>query len=269
MPDVKQTWTRAHDLALIFIALAYGTDQELHEDELATITDVLQQWRDNFPADEVQDVVMEAVAIFTGDEADMEVLNSMNALKQQLSLADRHRALKDLVRIAEADGVLLHSERELIYQLAEVWEIRAVGERLVEKTSATVADKPEWSLLHDVGLMYIVLAHSSDNKISEVEISVMVTRLMDWQLDQDEEAIRRVLREALAFYSDGPDQEALQESVQTIREMMSAVQRLVLLDDLVFIAQADGDLGDIEKEMIDNLSLSWGVSIRVDGEVDL
>ncbi len=269
MPDVKQTWTRVHDLALIFIALAYGTDQELHEDELATITDVLQQWRDNFPADEVQDVVMEAVAIFTGDEADLEVLNSMNALKQQLSLDDRHRALKDLVRIAEADGVLLHGERELIYQLAEVWEIRAAGERLVEKTSATLADKPEWSLLHDVGLMYIVLAHSSDNKISEGEISAMVTRLMDWQLDQDEEAIRRVLREALAFYSDGPDQEALQESVQTIREMMSAVQRLVLLDDLVFIAQVDGVLNDIEKEMIDNLSQSWGVSIRVDGEVGL
>ena len=43
----------------------------------------------------------------------------------------------------------------------------------------------------------------------------------------------------------------------------------VLLDDLVFIAQADGVLNDIEKEMIDNLSQSWGVSIRVDGEVDL
>ncbi len=142
MLDVKQTWTRAHDLAFIFIALAYGTDQDLHEDELATITDVLQHWRDNFPADEVQDVVMEAVAIFKGDEVDVEVHRSMNALKQQLSLADRHRALEDVVRIAEADGVLLHSERELIYQLAEAWEIRAAGERLIEKTSATVADKP-------------------------------------------------------------------------------------------------------------------------------
>ena len=85
--------------------------------------------------------------------------------------------------------------------------------------------------------------------------------------DQDDEAIRRVLREALAFYSAGPDQEALQQSVQTIREMMSAVHRLVLLDDLVFIAEADGEVNDIEKEMIDNLSPSWGVSIRVDGEV--
>ena len=268
MPDLKQTWTRARDLALIFIALAYGTDQELHEDELATITDVLQQWRENFPADEVQDVVMEAVAIFMGDDADAEVYNSMKALKQQLSPEDQHRALEDVVRIAEADGVLLHSELDLIYQLAEVWEIRAASERLIEKTTATVSEKPAWSLLHDIGLMYIVLAHSSDNTINEVEISAMVKRLRDWQTDQDEESIRLVLREALAFYSEGPSQEALQQSVQTIREMMSAVHRLVLLDDLVYIAQADGDLNHIEKDIIDNLSQSWGMSIRVDGEAD-
>ena len=74
MSETKHTWTNAHDLALIFIALAYGTDQELHEDELATITDVLQDWRENFPADEVQDVVMEAVAIYMGDDADGEVI---------------------------------------------------------------------------------------------------------------------------------------------------------------------------------------------------
>ena len=100
MSDIEQTWTRAHDLSLIFIALAYGTDQELHEDELATITDVLQHWRENFPADEVQDVVMEAVAIFMGDHADQEVHRSMESLKKQLSLSSRQRALEDVVRIA-------------------------------------------------------------------------------------------------------------------------------------------------------------------------
>lgn len=269
MADVKQTWTRAHDLALLFIALAYGTDQELHEDELATITDVLQHWRENFPADEVQDVVMEAVAIFMGDDADAEVNRSMNDLKAQLSLEERQRALEDAVRIAEADGVLLRSEQDLIYRLADIWEIRAAGERLIEQTSATVADKPEWSLLHDVALMYIVLAHGSDSKINEIEIAAMVTRLKDWQPELDDEAIRRVLRAALGFYSAGPNQQALQQSVQAIREMMPVVHRLVLLDDLVFIAQVDGDINDHEKKMIDNLSHSWGVSIRVDGEVDL
>ena len=92
---------------------------------------------------------------------------------------------------------------------------------------------------------------------------------VDKQPELDQDAIRRMLREALAFYSAGPDQEALQQSVQTIREMMPVVHRLVLLDDLLFIAEADGEVNDNEKEMIDNLSQSWGVSTRVDGEVDL
>ena len=267
MSETKQTWTRAHDLALIFIALAYGTNQELHEDELATITDVLQYWRENFPPDEVQDVVMEAVAIFLGDDPDGEVLRSIEALKNTLSLTDRQRALEDVVRIAEADGGLLGTELSLIHRLAEAWEIHASGARLVEKTSETVAAKPEWSLLHDIGLIYIILSHSSDNKISDVEIAAMVERLGDWQPELGADEVRRVLGEALAFYSEGPDQGALQHSVKVIRETMSVVHRLVLLDDLIHIAQADGEVNANEEEMISNLSRSWGVSIRVKNEI--
>ena len=266
MSDLKQTWTRAHDLALIFIALAYGTDQELHEDELATITDVLQHWRENFPADEVQDVVMEAVAIFTGDNADLEVKRSIDSLKDQLSLSSRQRALEDVLRIAEADGVLLSSELDLIHKLAEAWDIRNAGEQLLAKSTATVMHQAEWSLLHDIGLLYIVLAHGSDNTITEVEINAMVERMSDWQPDMTEEDIRKILRSALSFYSEGPDQEALQQSVQSIRDMMPVMHRLVLLDDLVFVAQADGPVNGNEREIIDNLSQSWGVSIRVNGE---
>jgi len=265
MSDIKQTWTRVHDLALIFIALAYGSDQDLDEDELATITDVLQHWRENFPVDEVQDVVMEAVAIFMGDEADLEVQRSMEALKHELSSEDREQALEDVIRIAEADGVLLSSELDLIHRLAESWELRASSERLLRTSSATITDKPEWSLLHDIGLLYIALAHSSDSHIADSEIAAMVERLQDWQPDMSEQRIRQVLREVLAFYSEEPDQEAFQKSVQSIRDMMPIVLRLVVLDDLVFIAQADGVVNANEKAIIANLSLSWGVSTRLNG----
>ena len=266
MSELKQAWTRAHDLALIFIALAYGTDQELDEDELATITDILQHWRDNFPADEVQDVVMEAVAVFMGDNPDLEVHRSMEVLKGQLSLSDRQQALADVVRIAEADGVLLSTELDLIRNLADAWEVRDTSERLLEKATATVTDKQEWSLLHDIGLLYIVLAHGSDNAINDHEIAAMVERLKDWQPELAEEAIRKVLHTALAFYSEGPTQEALQHSVQAIRDTMPVMHRLVLLDDLVYIAQSDGEVNANEREIIDNLSQTWGVSIRVNGE---
>ena len=39
-----EDWTTPHDLALIYIALAYGTDHDLQEEEMATLTDALREW---------------------------------------------------------------------------------------------------------------------------------------------------------------------------------------------------------------------------------
>ncbi len=265
MKPNNEPWTRAHDLALVFLALAYGADEELSDEELATITDVLQGWREQFPADEVQEVVMEALAVYLEDEDDREVLRSIDALKAQLTPDERRRALEDLVRIAEADGVLLSTEQNLINRLADAWEIRGDGKRLIEQTTVSLEDEPAWSLLHDMGLMYLIVAHSSDNKISEGEIAAMIERLSDWQPELAKEEVRRVLREALAFYSEGPEPEALQGSVHTIRKMLPIVHRLVLLDDLAYIAQADGPISALEQEMLENLSQAWGVGVRVNG----
>ncbi|MFQ5569033.1 MAG: TerB family tellurite resistance protein [Rhodothermales bacterium] len=265
MAPMNKTWTRAHDLALIYIALAYGTDQDLSEDELAMITEVLQEWRDNFPADEVQDVVMEAVAIYMKAGSEREVMRSINALKEQLSLEDRQRALDDVVRIAKADGLVLSTELDLIHQLAEAWEIRTLDDGLIDSMEVTSEGESSWSLLHDIGLMYLVVAHSSDSKITDLEIAAMIERLQDWGPEMGEEDLRRVLREALAYYSDEPEQEELQQSVLTVRKKLSIVHRLVLLDDLLFIAQSDGVINAMEKELLENLAQAWGVGIRLNG----
>ncbi len=266
MKTIKDSWTQEHDLALVFLALAYGADEELSDDELATITDVLQDWRADFPADEVQDVVMEALAVYLEDEDDREVLHAIDTLKAQLSFTERCRALEDVVRIAEADGVLLDTEQNLITRLAVAWEIRGTGERLIDQTSAALEDKPAaWSFLHDMGLMYLIMAHSTDNTISEAEIAAMIERLGDWQPGSQEEDVRRVLREVLAFYAEGPDQEALQRSVRALRETLPVVHRLVLLDDLAYVARADGPITALEQEMLANLSQAWGVGVRVNG----
>lgn len=261
----NEHWTRAHDLALIFIALAYGTDNELTDIELALITDVLQEWRDNFPADEVQDVVMESMAVFRGEEAQYEILQAIASLKNQLNNQEVQKALHDVVRIAEADGLMLNSEQSLISTVAESWGIKSVSQEMLDQSTASVEDMQAWTLMHDVGLMYLVLAHSTDNVLSDSEISVMIERLGDWRPELSEEKIREILREALRFYAESPDQKDLQESVQAIRDMLPVVQRLALLDDLLHIAQADGEVGENEREMLSTFSRAWGIGIRIDG----
>ena len=55
----NDTWTPAHDLALVYIALAYGTDHDLTDDELTRITETLRVWRDDAHEEATQEVVME------------------------------------------------------------------------------------------------------------------------------------------------------------------------------------------------------------------
>lgn len=266
MSQTDDIWTLAHDLALIYIALAYGTDCRLSNAELEVITKRLQGWREEFAREEVQEVVLEAMAIFLEGQAGKEVVRSMQSLKEALSREELRRVLEDIVRIAEADGVLLSNERGLISTLAEVWNLKATEQNLLTNLGAGTQEHPSWSLLHDIGLIYLVLAHSTDNELSKEEIDATLARLGDWQPELEEEAVREVLREALQFYATGPDEPALRKSVQVLRDALPMVQRLALLDDLFFIAEADGTFRQEEKEMIQSLAQAWNVSVRLNGQ---
>jgi uncharacterized tellurite resistance protein B-like protein len=265
MTTRSEEWTQSHDLALVYIALAYGSDNELDDEELATITEILQAWRPDLEPDEVQDVVMEALSVYLDGESDQEVLGAMVALKKSFTEPERIRAIEDVVRIAEVDGMLLRSERSLISLLADAWDVKATAERLLTETVALQDDRDQWSLMHDIGLVYLVMAHSTDNDLSDPEISAIIGRLHDWQPGMEEEKVRGVLREALTYYAKGPDKQALTRSVGAIREALPVVQRLALLDDLAYIAESDGHLTDHEREMLASLSAAWGISTRLNG----
>lgn len=263
MTTYRETWTQEHDLALVYVSLAYGTDQELTDYELATITDVLSGWRSEFQPDEIQEVVMEAVSVYLEDGAEDAVLQAIDNLRDRLDEDERRRALEDVVRIAEADGVLLSSERNLISALADQWNVKGDARRLLHKTTAPDDGNTTWTLLHDVGLMYIVMGHSTDNKLSDNELAVMLSRLQAWQPEMDEQEARSMLREVLTFYSREPGKDVLQDAVGAIREMLPVVQRLAILDDLTQIGKADGHLGKNEQEILESLSRAWGVSVRI------
>lgn len=259
----NETWTRTHDLALVYVALAYGTDNALADEEVESIMGTLQKWEKNLTREHVQEIVLEAMAIYLQENASIEVTRTIRALSQSLSENERKQALEDVVHIAEADGVLLSSESSLITSLAEIWGVKADAQALLEQTSATVAENPSWSLLHDMSLICIVLAHSTDNDLAESEIGAILERLHHWQPDLSGEELRGVVSEALQFYSSQPDRESLEASLKAIKKTLPPIQRLAFLDDLVHIAHADGVLNDNEQEMIKSLSNAWGVEVKI------
>lgn len=254
MKPLSEPWTVAHELALVFVALAYGTDQTLKDEELATIRTALASWASVLDLPDPEETVVEAVALLTEPTAREEVKRAIHALRDQLNADQRRQAIADVVRIAEADGILLTSERGLIDTLARVWDVKATKNRLLDATTAHVEELPDWSLLHDLALLYVVLAHSTDNDLSGHEIHAIQERLSEWQPELTPEDIEQVLRDVIGYYADGVDQDVMQETLATIRDRMPEIQRLGVLNDLIYIAESDGVFSDEEKAMISSVS---------------
>ncbi len=98
------------DLALIFIALAYGADSELTDTEVESLTAAIGRWRPDDEPDDIREVVIGALAVFEEDQIGDEVMSAIESLDKELDLESKQRALEDTMLIAEADGLLLSSE---------------------------------------------------------------------------------------------------------------------------------------------------------------
>lgn len=267
MAETEHEWTQVHNLALIYIALAYGSDHDLSDEELETITETLRENHAELASEDINDIVMEAMSVYLEDKTADETIRAMRSLKRSLSPEERRAVLENVVQIAEADGLLLSSERSLISTLSEIWSLKSTGESLMEQSSATPKDYPSWTLLNDITLMYVVVAHSTDNELSEPEIEAMIDRLQEWQPEMEEEKVREVIRDTLAFYADEPEEHELRTSVQAIKEALPVIQRLTVLDDLAHIAEADGSFNQHERDMIAMLSQAWDIGVRLNGQV--
>lgn len=258
MKDQSSTWTAVHDLALTLLVLVAREGDELSEDELATVTDVLQLWGPDIDPDVAQDVLMEALDGCADDERLNDRVAASVAALCDLPLGKRMEALDYVVRVAEVDGVLTRSEVAMIRELAESWSLDRLGDSLLSQSTASRQEElPGWSLLHDIGLLFVALAHGGDEELTADESAVMLKRLRAWQPDRSEEAVYDVLREALGQYS--RDEAALRRAIESIGKNVPTVQRLLLLEDLMCIADADGATTLHEKEMIRNLAHGWGL----------
>jgi len=265
--EPSANWTSSHDLALIFFALAYGTDHDLDETELQTLTQTLRKWAlgpDEVP---VREIVMEAAAAFLEGEAEDEVRKAIRRLADDFSFEQRQQALRDMIRVAEADGVLLAREQGLIHFLAEAWSLKQMGEDLISDTSAVVQrEGEEWGLVHELAFVYILVAHGTTEDLSSPQIDVALARLQEWRPDLSEERVREVFRRALQVYADEPARALIQESVVALKSALPLAQRLAILDDLYTVARADGGLTEDERTLVREFARAWDVNVRLNGQ---
>lgn len=122
-PEEGEHWGVLHDLAYIYLVLAYDTDYELSGQEIQVMLRKLQEWLPQYTEQQVRTVLNAAMECYASGP-DEEVLGqAIEAVKEHLPRDKRMAALHDLIQIANADGVFLDNEEDMINNLLLAWEV--------------------------------------------------------------------------------------------------------------------------------------------------
>ena len=117
------TWTVAHDLALIYLALTHGADAELDVSEINAMSTKLRQWSAGSNSDGVEKIMREVMLVYVGSSGDQMLEASIATVADEMSKPSRIAILNDLADIATADGTIVMGEIDFIQQLARDWGV--------------------------------------------------------------------------------------------------------------------------------------------------
>lgn len=119
------------------------------------------------------------------------------------------------------------------------------------------------TLLHDLALLYLGLAHGADEDLDPSETRQISASLRRWQPDKDPALIDHVIREATLTYLNGANPERMHEAAHVLKESLSADLRATILNDFSTIARADGKLLSEEEDFIQKIADEWELDFDV------
>lgn len=115
----------------------------------------------------------------------------------------------------------------------------------------------EWSVLHDVALLYLALTHGTDFDIDPAEQVAMVERLKTWYPEVGPYRARKILQEVMLTYLGEHSRQMIDAAMASIKASMSKDERIGVLNDLAELATADGTLVPGEVSFIQQLASYW------------
>lgn len=131
------------------------------------------------------------------------------------------------------------------------WQSEQYGGGVMSKGQLTL------TLLHDLALLYLGLAHGADEDLDPAETRQISASLRRWQPDKDPALIDHVIREATLTYLNGANPKRVDEAVHVLKEALPQDLRTTILHDLSDIARADGEILSEEKNFIHRLADEW------------
>jgi uncharacterized tellurite resistance protein B-like protein len=116
------------------------------------------------------------------------------------------------------------------------------------------------ALLHDLALLYLGLAQGADDELDPSETKEVAACLRRWQPDKDPALIDHVIRDVSLSFEEEATTEEVRAAVESLGERLSEDLRQEILDDLAEIARADGLVLQQEKDFVEQIATTWGVS---------
>jgi len=116
-------WMELHEMALLYIALAHGTDHELAPEEIEAGLRLLGKWAPQYPPGIAEKTFNDVLLAYIAPERDLLIALAAEGLRQTLPPSAQVDILNDLTDLAYADGKLLPLEVSFIQQLAGYWNL--------------------------------------------------------------------------------------------------------------------------------------------------
>lgn len=251
-------------LALIYIALAHATDEDLSRQEINTIARKLKEWETG-DSEVVLRAIDDAMNVYVQAGAEQRVIEAIKYIRLTVAVERRQKILDDLVSIAMADDRFISEESSFIRDLVRAWEVYPGRTTSDRPASWSLLNQDEsnagWNLVHDVTLVYVAIAHHTDGQLTDHEMNAIQKKLGEWLPDATEDEILDIIRQVTTTFAQESIDREFASSVQAIKKALPVSQLAALYDDLIEIATADGRIHEMERSLIADLSKEWSVSI--------
>ena len=124
----QMTLALLHDLALLYLGLAHGVDENLDPAETLQISASLRRWQPDKDPALIDHVIREASLSYLNGAKPERLREAVHILRDTLTKDLRTTILHDLSAIARADGEILSEERDFIESIAREWGLEYPGE---------------------------------------------------------------------------------------------------------------------------------------------
>ena len=249
-------------LVTVYVGLARRSSERVTPDYASAIRDrVVERTGGLVPPEAVDTLIAESLSDLANGDGKRVLGEAVRELGSWFPRTQLREFLHDLVSLALHDDWYAHEEGRYISAVARRWNLHPADDERVRLWSVidAHASDSEWTPLHDLALVYIAMAHQSDDDLSQAELNAIARKLAEWLPAAIPGDVNAIVGGALRTYAEGDVRTLVRDAVARLKVSVPPHQRTAIFSDLDYIARADDVVLVEEMAIIAELASAWGI----------